>query len=72
MKVKISENIVINENYVLIDGCIYLQSDLLNKWQVMPSVDLQTKQLLVEEHACDFGFSLAKLQKKLRFWKQNK
>lgn len=38
----------------------------------MPSVDLQTKQLLVEDHECDFGFSLAKLQKNLMFWKQNK
>lgn len=63
---------MITEKYVLIDGCIYLQLNLLNKWQRMPSEDLQTKQLLVEEHACDFGFSLAKLQKNVMFWKQNK
>lgn len=38
----------------------------------MPSVDLQTKQVLLEKHACNFGFSVAKLQKKLMFLKESK
>lgn len=59
---------MITEKYVLIDGCIYLQLNLLNKWQVMLSVDLQTKQLLVEEHAI-LAFS-SRTAENLMFWKQ--
>lgn len=32
IKVKISGNVEITEKYVLIDGCIYLQLNLINKW----------------------------------------
>lgn len=37
---------------------------------MVPSVDLQTKQVLLEEYACDSGFSVAKLQKKKSFGKK--
>lgn len=34
--------------------------------------DLQTKQELLEKHACDFDFSVAKVPQKMwMFWKEN-